>query len=111
MQWMKEEIERGFQQLLCLGLERQPALDILAGTVLAWMTAITHNRVWDQHLDAPRFSEAFRTMMVSRTSWPAPKDFLEALPPRPQMEALPAKVADPERSQRYIDELAKELRL
>lgn len=107
MQWIKEEVELGFQQLLCLGLERQPALDMMAGTVLAWVSALTQNRAWDQMRDAPRFREAFRTMMSSRDSWPAPKDLVEALPPAPQSVALPAKPSDPARAESAIAEIEK----
>lgn len=109
--WMQTEIETGFQQLICLGLERQPAMDLMGGTVMAWVTALSHNRVWDQGLDAPRFRAAFLTMMGTRTSWPAPKDILEAMPPRPEMKALPAKAPDPEKARRMIEQLAREMKL
>lgn len=111
MQWMKEEIERGFQQLLCLGLERQPALDMMAGTVLAWLTALTQNRVWDEMRDAPRIRESFRTMMATRNTWPAPKDLVEGLPLAQQYVALPAKASDPARAEAAIAEIAKLLRM
>lgn len=50
-----------------------------------WAQAITKNRVWDQAPDAPRFREAFVTLAQMRRTWPAPADFLEALPPRAQL--------------------------
>lgn len=84
-EWMQTEIETGFQQLICLGLDRQPAMDLMGGTVLAWMSALNHNRVWDQTPDAPRFRKTFLIMMSERKTWPTPKDFIEAMPPRDQL--------------------------
>lgn len=111
MEWMKQEIERGFQQLLCLGLPRQPALDMMAGTVLAWLTALTHNRVWDQDRDTPRIRESFRTMMATRETWPLPKDLVDQMPAPIQHVAIPAKPSDPARAQACIDEIASLFRM
>ena len=82
--WIHREILDGMTKLLCLGLERTPAADMIAGTSMAWHEAITHKRVWDESLDSPRFRQAFATLAKTRRTWPAPVDFLDVLPPRNQ---------------------------
>lgn len=101
----------GFQKLICLGLERQPAADLIPGTVAAWCEAITRGRCWDETRDRPRLRQAFTTLAATRKTWPAPGDLLEALPPAPQLKALPAKPADPERAKRCIAEVRSMLRM
>lgn len=77
---------------------------------MGWVAAVKHNRVWDQALDGPRFRDAFLTLMAESTQWPTPKLFMESMPPRPAVPALPAKVSDPDRAKAMIDALAKELK-
>lgn len=84
---------------------------MVEGTVAAWVDAVTMNRQWDECQDAPRFRKAFATLGQTRSSWPAPRDFLEALPPRAELKALPAKPSDPARAQACIDEIARLLRM
>lgn len=110
MDWFLDEILAGFQRLACLALERQPAAEVIRGTALAWVEALTHGRRWDQGRDAPRIREAFRTLAATRTSWPAPLHLIEALPRLEGVKALPARASDPERVQRMIDGLAQELK-
>lgn len=73
---------------------------------MAWCEAVTSGRAWDQQLDAPRFRRAFVTLASTRTSWPAPLHFIEAMPPREQLvltkQAIPA---DPERVAAAIEEV------
>jgi hypothetical protein len=100
MNWLKTELLTGFQKLLCLGLDRTPASEVIPGTVEAWLEAVTANRLWDQDRDTSRIRQAFVTLARTRRLWPAPVDFLEALPtirqellPPPRAKADPAKVA------------------
>ncbi len=109
--WIEEEIKLGLMQLVCIGFPWTPAPDLWEGTRMAWVAAVKHNRVWDQAMDGPRFRAAFLTMMAECTQWPTPKLFVESMPPRPQLKALPATPPDPERVQKLMDELAKELKL
>ncbi len=82
--WIVREISSGLQKLILLSLERSPALDVLSrGTLPAWVEAITEGRAFDEQRDAPRFKAAFRTLQGRCTSWPAPREFLEAMPPLP----------------------------
>lgn len=79
-EWIHDEILDGLSRLLCLSLERTPAADTIVGTAAAWVEAITHNRQFYQVQDAPRFREAFKTLANLCRKWPAPIDFIEALP-------------------------------
>ncbi len=54
---------------------------MLGGTVAAWQEAICKDRKFVEKRDTPRFRAAFRTLAQTRETWPAPKHFLEALPP------------------------------
>lgn len=80
MDWLKTELLTGFQKLLCLGLDRTPATDLIQGTVAAWLETITHGRVFEQDRDTPRIRAAFCTIAGRNRTWPAPVDFLDALP-------------------------------
>lgn len=87
--WLQNEILTGFQKLLCLGLERQPAAEVLPGTVRAWIEALTSRLSWDEVRDAPRIRKAFVTITATRRSWPTPADLIEVLPPpkgQPRLE-------------------------
>ena len=80
MDWLAHELMTGFQKLLCLGLERQPAAEVLPGTVATWIEALQHLLAWDQVRDAPRIRKAFVTMAATRRTWPQPRDLIECLP-------------------------------
>lgn len=111
MDWLTHEIMTGFQKLLCLGLDRTPATDLIEGTVLAWRESLTLNRSFDAQLDAPRFRKAFVTLAATRTSWPAPADFLTVLPERDQLALARESVkADPARAAAACAEIAAALR-
>ena len=78
--WILDEIATGLQKLYLLSLDHAPAADLLAGTAQAWHEAITARRQYDARRDAARFRAAFLTLAQTRTSWPAPRHFLDALP-------------------------------
>ena len=90
MNWMKKEILSGFQALACLNLERQPAREVLPGTVQVWMAALTTGRTWDEVRDVPRIRRAFAAMAGTLRKWPQPADLLAALPAAERQKALPA---------------------
>lgn len=96
--WIIPALKTGLQQLLCLGLEGQPSADIIGGTLLAWHKAVTHNRMFEQGRDQPRFEEAFTTLAGRVRRWPAPADFLEALP----------RIEGPKKPLRLIDDAKRE---
>lgn len=109
--WIQDEIVAGFQKLACLGLDRTPPAELMPGTVMVWMEAITYNRGFHESADRTRFRTAFTRLMDNRTAWPAPVDFLNALPPREEYAALPSKPADPARAAAAIAEIEKLLRM
>lgn len=78
--WMIRELRDGLQKMLCLSLDGQPSADVIAGTLLAWGETVAHGRVFDQGRDTPRVRAAFRTLAARCRRWPAPVDFIDALP-------------------------------
>lgn len=66
--------------LATLGLEGQPAAEVIPMTVQVWLKAICRNRVFDQAQDAPRIREAFAMLAERSQRWPSPADFLASLP-------------------------------
>ena len=110
MDWIEEELRKGLMQLMCLGLPWSPPGDMMQGTLMAWSAAVRHNRVWDQQMDGPRFHAAFLTLMAECEQWPTPKQFVQSMPPRPELKALPPKPVDQAKVQKMIDELGDALR-
>lgn len=87
-------------------------MDLIQGTVGAWVEALTANRVWDEGRDAPRVRQAFVSLSQTRRTWPAPADFFEALPRhREELKALPRKAADPKLVEKVLAEMADFLRM
>jgi hypothetical protein len=74
------EISGGLAKLLALRLAQQPPEDAITKTLAVWVETICTGRVWSFERDAPRFRTAFQRLQEHRTTWPAPRDFLEALP-------------------------------
>jgi hypothetical protein len=113
MDWMKRELLTGFQRLLTLGLDRQPAAEVIPGTVSTWFDALTHGRVFDEERDAPRFRAAFRTLASRCRNWPSPADFIEAMPrietPAPARRITSGASRDV--VMRHIAELSAKLRI
>lgn len=67
---------------------------------------------WDERLDVPRFRKAFTILAQTRSMWPSPKDFLEALPPRDQLALTKQTIpANPARAEAAINEIAILLRM
>ena len=96
--WMLRELGTGLKKLLCLRLEGQPADDSIAGTLLGWYEALS-SRWYDEIEDTPRFRAAFRELMRLSKRWPAPADFLDALPPlsaeyKPRADYAPRLCSD-----------------
>lgn len=108
--WIQTEILRGFQRLACLGLERTPAAEVLPLTAAVWLEAVTAGRVFDEARDVPRFRQAFAALCAGRRSWPAPQDFIEALP-RVEVRAIAyeVKAADPARARAALAAIAESL--
>lgn len=87
--WLADEITDGLQRLSALCLQRAPHPDVLPITNRVWFSAVAPHTTWERERDIPRIRAAFRRLIETRTTWPAPRDLLEALPERPQPKALP----------------------
>lgn len=93
-----------------MGLERTPAAEILPGTAEAWCEAVATGRVFDRDLDTARIRRAFVTLAGTRTSWPAPLHFIEALPQREQLALTKQPIpADPARAAAAVEEVRRML--
>lgn len=119
--WMDREIAKGLTKLIPLSMDYAPPADVLRGTVMAWVDALNFRGRWDEQLDAWRFEQAFRWIGANMTTWPKPRQFIDALPQRkPQLtlsappeplspEALATLEHDRARAQQCIDDLAAKL--
>jgi hypothetical protein len=61
-------------------LDRQPAAELIKGTLAAWHEALTFSRRFVETQDAPRFRAAFATLCARVRRWPSPAEFLDVLP-------------------------------
>ena len=104
--WLEVEILAGLQRLACLSLDRTPAAEMLPGTAQAWIEALTDGRAWERERDEQRVRRAFVVLSKTVRRWPAPVEFVEALP-RPEQLALAKQPipADPQRAAAAIAEV------
>lgn len=111
--WITRTISSGLQKLILLSLDHAPALDVLAaGTLPAWVEAVTYGRGFNQQRDEPRIQEGFRRLMATATVWPTPRQLLEAMPPlassAPTQRRLPSDEKR-ESAMRHIAEISAKL--
>ncbi len=111
--WLIREIRNGLQKLVSLSLDSPPSADLAGATLLMWVETITHGRVFDEARDAERFRQAFRTLANRIRRWPAPVDFLEAMPriESPQSAKAIEGPQSREVGMRTIAELAEKLKI
>lgn len=109
--WLELEILTGLQKLSCLSLDRTPAAEILPGTAQAWAEAIADGREWDERRDAQRMRTAFVTLARTMRRWPAPAEFLDALPPVKPLRAIERehRPATPEQVAAHVEKIRKML--
>jgi hypothetical protein len=103
--WLIRELRDGLRKLVSLSLETPPSADLIGATLLTWAEAITRGREFDAGRDAPRFRSAFCTLAERQRRWPAPADFLDALP-RIQPERRPLRLIDDGKRQLGMAKLA-----
>lgn len=89
--WIEHAVGRGLFRLAILSLDGTPARDVIAGTAEVWVRCITRGKSWSETHDAPRFEEAFDVLCSTCRHWPAPADFLQALPARPSERREPVR--------------------
>jgi hypothetical protein len=89
-EWLNNAILKGFQGLLMLRLQGAPAQDTVQHTLNAWLAVLVSlPHTWDQERDQPRIRKAFVTLGANCDRWPAPKNFLDAMPAPPEQKKLP----------------------
>jgi hypothetical protein len=103
--WITRAVSSGLQKLILLNLEHAPALDVLAGGVLpAWVEAITTGKMLDESRDEPRIQAGFRALMAHCTSWPSPRQLMDAMPPL-AAPRQPVRLEDDARRARGLESL------
>lgn len=108
---------------MTLSLDHQPAFDSIEITAGTWLEALSYQRQWTQSEDQLRVRSGFRWLAGNCTSWPAPKQLIDALPQRvPATEAkrlegelTPEQQAEREASRQrvmaMIDDIGRKLRI
>lgn len=88
------------QRLLCLGLEGQPAAELIEATATIWQETLAN-------YSPNRLARAFDAVERSCTRWPAPADVIANLPPYmpPEPERRPERIIERERT---ADEIAEQ---
>lgn len=81
---LHNEVTDGLTMLLALRLPGTPAADTAQATVKAWSRSLAAGKQWDEAQDIPRIRQAFYLLAAQTTRWPAPRDLLDCLPPRPE---------------------------
>ncbi len=94
--WFHDAIVSGLQGLVALRLEGGPPRDSVAATALTWVAAWWALPVAWVKSDVDRIAHAFLRATHRVTKWPAPRDVINLMPPRPAMLALPEIAPGPE---------------
>lgn len=108
--WFDKEIVRGIQALFILNLQFTPSADAIKATGRIWIgTLRSLPHTWQEDRDRPRIQAAFRNLAANSERWPAPKNFVDALPPLPELNKLtaPATRHTPETKRMVSDLLSK----
>lgn len=108
--WINDTIRHGLVKLLSIRLNGCPPDDMIELTARTWLEAVMDGRDWDRQRDEPRMQAAFVTIAKTRETWPAPKHFIDAIPPVPPAPAIgyerkPASPEAIERARREIEAL------
>ena len=92
--WFHNAIVDGVQLIYSLALPGCPAGEVLPLTTTGWIEVLWRGGMWIEHRDARRVPLAFFSLARACDRWPAPKQLLDHLPPRPDMLAI-AESAQP----------------
>lgn len=92
-QWLRREIGMGFQQMVCLGLNGQPAAEMLPLAAEMWVMTIGYGMT--EELDSERIRGGFAQLYRILTRWPQPVELLKVLPGRPKRPLTPEPERDP----------------
>ena len=88
--WFNNAVVEGVQLLYSLSLPGCPAGEVLPLTTSGWIEVLWRRGAWDEPLDGRRVRQAFISLAGSCDRWPAPRQLLDHLPPRPEVLALTA---------------------
>lgn len=89
MNWLQNEIIDGISTLIVLRLPNTPAADTVEAVAKIWVNVFLRQPVgWQEDLDKGRIQAAFLRGAGNLTAWPAPRQIIELLPPRPVVRAL-----------------------
>jgi len=91
--WLRQEIGKGFQQMLLLRLDGAPAAELVAMTAEMWVTLIAPNL--EEQIDRQRISRGFTLLLRKIKRWPQPVELLEVLPTRMRRPADPKTTEAP----------------
>ena len=86
--WINDVIRQGLVKMLSLRLNGCPPDDMIELTARTWLETVTDGREWERGRDESRMRAAFVTLAKIRETWPAPKHFLEAIPPVEPLKAI-----------------------
>lgn len=86
--WINDAIRHGLVKLLSLRLRGCPPDDVIELTARTWLETLVDGRQWEQARDEDRFRAAFVLLARTCEAWPAPKHFLDALPPVKPLRAI-----------------------
>ena len=113
--WLLELVKARMERLVILGLEGRPLGRSMGAVVRMWAQIIAHRLPnADPRLDEPRIHAAFDVLEATSERWPAPKQFLDALPERPQPQPLPPPELNEEQRAKFkalLAELAAKMRM
>lgn len=88
-------------------------MDVIRATALVWRETLGDGWTWEMARDRPRFQAAFRALAARCRHWPAPRDFLEALPriqpPRPRTVVRLQDAAAQRAAREHIAALGRQL--
>ncbi|TCS70750.1 hypothetical protein EDC61_11477 [Sulfuritortus calidifontis] len=108
--WLSQAISVGLAKLAALQLPGTPIDAPSAAACRAvWVEAITDGRAWVRERDVPRIEAAFITLAKTAERWPAPAQFLRALPAVTHPVALPEPPMD-EAQRAQVRELLRKAR-
>lgn len=90
--WLNSAIAQGLAGMVLLRLPNQPPEDMIAATAKVWVKVISQIKLyngWNEQDDKARIEQAFLRLYAECDRFPTPKQFLDRLPPRKTVQALP----------------------
>lgn len=89
-------VQRGLLRLASMSPPYCPGPDVMPMTEVTWIDALTDAGLTDADVD--RIAIAFRALAYTCTTWPLPRQLIDALPPksRTYYRAMPAPIQSPE---------------